>query len=187
MIIIGFYTNHEYESWGERLKKTVMHRGYPIDLEKMPDHPNYNQNVHQKALLIEAKLRQYYPRPVLYIDVDAEVVGSLQPLEIIIHDFAAYFWQDTQLLGGTLLFQNNDNTRQLVHRWIKENQFNPEKTDQENLQAVLAGTLSITKLDPAYCWIESAMRPAHPDTVPVIFHYGISRHRWMKGVENGAG
>ena len=111
--------------------------------------------------------------PVVYTDVDARFRSRPIALDELDCDFAAHWRNGQELLSGTLYIGGGAAAAELVDLWILENESNPNRWDQKNLQAVLGREPSrwrTVDLPSAYCKIFDTM---HGE--PVIEHFQASR------------
>lgn len=189
MIVIGYYTD-SYRDYARTLWDDLKALGLPHDLTRMNDCGTYEANVRMKPHVILSMLH-HHKSPVLYVDVDARIRTKPRLLAPKIPegaDVAAHYWhveggvEPPQLLGGTLWFAYNTYAVRTLKAWMRRNEERPEETDQANLQAVLeeCPAVRVLRLPPTYCWLETAMRPFHPDAQPVVDHMGVSRRRWCR-------
>ena len=190
MIVVAYYTD-DYMKYAPGLLRSCERFGLRHEIVHVRDRGSYTKNVAYKAEFLLWQLIRHRTDDILYIDVDAEIVGELELLRGISFPISACFWKATDkdevppmLLGGTIHLHGRDRgvLIPLLDTWIEENHKNGDKTDQENLASALLRHPKIApgSLPPGYCWIEEVMRAHRPKEPVVIRHFTASRERWMK-------
>jgi len=150
--VVTFYTP-EYEEEANQLVETcnnfnVLCKAYP-----KPSKGSWVYNCTMKAEVIEQALSEFN-HGVVWIDADGRLRNA--PLmfdQLNKYDFGCYWIPDVwnqprnthlkpwsrgneALAGGTLYFNNTDNSKQLITAWKKESQANPNRWEQQSLQKV---------------------------------------------------
>lgn len=173
--VISFYTvNTPYESEAKNLIQSLDKHGIPHCVEGLPNLHSWEENAKQKPLYIRDKLSSMNDEALVWLDADAVVLCPPPILSQITTDVAFYFkttgacakrFGGMELITAVMYFANNEWTRDLIDRWIEEqnNPHQPEHNliEQRALQRVLGpwqqesgGTL--TYLPQSYCRIFDA-------------------------------
>ncbi len=203
MIAVGYYTNEKYRLFAkELLIPSLDKHGITHDIVPEEDAGDWHKNTRLKVPFLMEMLKAKAPEPILYIDVDAEVKRDLTELSFQAHsghtDLGVVYWQANhtilpELLTGTMFLRHTPAVIKLLEGWHNLNVIQPDVLEQKNLQDILEvpehrelkGEITITRLEPEYCWIEPAMRHFRPDAKPFINHCQLSRHMWKKGGQGG--
>ena len=180
-VVVAYYTMATgYEQEAEFLRQSLKPWGLSRDIVAVPNLKSWQKNTQYKARFILDMLRKHAPRPILYVDADAQIVqyprfvrGLEASADLAVH------WRDRgegrrELLSGTIWLSQERASYNLMERWIAENAANPDTWDQRTLESILrSGDWKgrVVDLPPEYCAIfDQAMCE-----VPVIEHYQASR------------
>ena len=144
MKIIAFHTP-SYAHIVKELEKSIQHFGYDYEIVEVDDRGTWEENCAQKPeVLYDALVK--YEEDILYLDADAVIVRQL-PLEELTSDMIRFYvmvWTDpdtkvkvNELLSGTLFLPYNEQTLDIVKKWVTHQQNNPMIWDQKTLGEVL--------------------------------------------------
>jgi hypothetical protein len=155
-ITITFYTP-EYKKEASELEATCKVFGLPYFSYEKQSKGSWVHNCTMKAEVIQDAL-YLHKQPVLWIDADGRYKSHpkvFDSKELYECDFGAYFipnvWNQPKnshlrpwgfdrgneaLAGGTMFFNYNDKTFNLIDDWKKESQANPNRWEQQSLQKV---------------------------------------------------
>ncbi len=192
-MIFNYHTPGAYAKESEHLRDSLRRWNLPYLPLEVPDLGSWQANTAAKPKRILEALDST-PRDIVYVDADA--VFQSYPFEFenfqadvgtCARDYALFpsraKTQGLEILTGTIYFRNNEAVRDLIHRWIAENEAFPMHWEQRNLQRVLEGQgvagpahVAVTRLPDSYCQIFDIMRGAGD---PVIEHFQASRR--LKG------
>lgn len=164
-----------------RLRRSMVRHGLEYEITEVPNLGSWQRNTQHKAVVIRDAMGRYPGRPVVYVDIDAEITRYpaefFRPSFIDAHDFAVHWRKGrgmAELLSGTLWLRNNSASRALVAAWIEENRRCPDVFDQRNLAKVWEKWRSRGRwvdLPADYC----AIFDKGMSTDPVILHHQASR------------
>ncbi|MHA1279800.1 MAG: hypothetical protein ACTSQ8_21565 [Candidatus Helarchaeota archaeon] len=177
-IIISYYTkNTGYESQVEYLKASVKRFNLDSDIVGIVDKGDWHKNVYYKPKFIMGMLKKHAGRPVVYVDADAVIKSNPVLFNNYNCDFACHFFQDRELLSGTMYFGNTRGSRYIVNKWLEEDRIHPDThMPQKNLRAVFdkqKNNIIWKKLPVEYCRIYDSR--TRLNNRPVIVHYQLSR------------
>lgn len=177
-VITSFYTkNTGYEAQAEYLKASLRRFNYDNHIEGVPDRGDWHKNVYQKPSFIMRMMRKFPNRPIVFVDADAIIRKNPVLFNDFDCDIACHFFQDKELLSGTLYFGNTKGSRYIVRKWLDENRFHPtQHMPQKNLRIAFdkyKDKIKWEKLPSEYCRIYDSRMPMKGD--PVIEHFQLSR------------
>lgn len=184
---MGYFTEGTgYEAEARKLQESADRFGLEHFIRPVPNLGSWQKNTQFKARFLLAMLDddQVAGRPIVYVDADAAFHAYPELFDRLEVDAAFGYLDHAQfsrsrpgkeLISSTVYFANNAAARAIVRAWIVENERNPAKWDQKNLQAVVdrtKGAFTMAELPPTYFKIFDIMRDAGP---PVIEQYQKSR------------
>ena len=188
-LIVSYFTPGTiYEVEAKRLVKSCRRFNLENEVLPIPDHGGWQDNTLVKARFILEALDRHRAsgRGVLFVDADAEIKS--QPWEIEgIAEHVGLCWRDyskfpsasrssgRELLSGTIYFSQADESRELLYRWIIENDAHPNVWEQRNMERLVTeggADVSIKEFPPTYAQIFDSMKSAG---APVIEHFQASR------------
>jgi len=199
-VVVAYYTKGTgYEKESVTLHRSLHLFGLEHEILGVRNLGSWQKNTQFKSRFIKVMLEKYHGRPVVYIDVDAEIKkypilwdqwsSGNQPPDIGVYyrDFGDKTGNRKELLSGTVYFGNsNEKSLELVNQWIDINEKHPKTWDQKTLAIAIQGWDGTVKFMPAeYCCIFDLMQNKKWENVenPVVIHYQASR-RLKKQVES---
>ena len=177
MIVVSFYTSEKYQKNAEALKASAEGVGLKCVISPRPDLGSWWANCNQKSEFVLECIDKYN-EPILWQDADTRFLGYPALLDSIDADMAAFFYNPTVPIGGTLWF-NGKRGRRYAEAWAKIVADNPTREDDSiNFRQALRSVpkASIYHLPPSYCWNEGHMRPSYPTAEPIIIHGYVGAH-----------
>lgn len=166
MVVVSYYTD-DYADYAKGLISSLDRYGLKHSVERRDSKNGWRKNCQQKADYILEKLNQFN-EPVCWIDADAQVKQMPHILFNLNTDIAVRIKPSGRYMSGTVWFNNNDNARNILNRWIEINS-TCDSWDQKTLQQAVNGE-SLYRLPDRYC----AKFDENIDGV-VIKHYMASR------------
>lgn len=183
-IVVSFFTKgSDYEKDARRLKRSL--RKFKIDYDikgveqKLESRYDWKMNTHYKPEFILQMVEKHPDKSIVWVDADAEVVKEPVKFKSFTDDVGVHMrprpdGQQPELLSGTMIFKNNEKSREILHKWIDRNYEDQvmDKSEQINLQKVLevVQPVSINWLPHSYVSFD-----IYPDDDPVIVHHQASR------------
>ncbi|MGE0512886.1 MAG: putative nucleotide-diphospho-sugar transferase [Hyphomicrobiaceae bacterium] len=192
-VVCGWYTQ-DYSKWVPPLLSSLNTFSAPhdfIQVEKADG--GWERNTLRKPAMIEQAMVRHPQRTVIFLDVDALLLGPLDVLADIEADVALYFAVKRKANGnhalfarsGTIVLRPTSMARQFVRTWGDLSREAPLGwVDQSTLLEALWRTsgMTIRQLDVRYC-------ATRKDQVadPVVLHeQGSTRSRkmppWLRGI-----
>lgn len=203
LVIRSFYTPSYRQVYEENLRPTIYQNRHLFEVESVPSAGSWERNCSMKAGYIRRKYRDRHgpglphgDKALLWVDVDARIVGDLTPLDNLSHLYDVCVLQPTDddrrrwplvnsrtLSGTILLAPSRPAVLEMLDDWCVESARRPDELDQDVLGEVLrrrAKTLMVGYLPPEFCCIPDLM----PDVAnPAITHHQASRRmRGMDGI-----
>lgn len=178
-IVVSYYTaGTGYEQVAKALKTSLVDLGIEHDIEPIESLGSWQANTQHKPAFLKKMLKRHWPKAVVWVDADAVVRRAPVLFGEIEADLGVCFRREQELLSGTLYFENNLASMQILNDWIVENLENPDLWDQVNLAAVVSrreetSGLRVFRLPYAYCRIFDA--PDMGVGEAVIEHFQASR------------
>ena len=179
-IVIAYYTlGTLYEKHARRLATSCMKFNVPCHIKGVENLGSWHKNINYKPTFIREMMELHRPRSVVYVDCDAEFLQYptlFEQLfcEIAVHEFDRSWYghkqNGTEILSGTIFFDNSQASRFIVDLWIDMCTKNPKDWDQRSLAKVLP--VSFYRLPESYCCIFDTMKRVENK---VIVHYQASR------------
>lgn len=180
MKLFTFATDDKYLESAEALKRSAELYGLDCTIFRRPHLDTWWKNVNQKCEVFAEALDAFPGEEIVYNDADCRYVGY--PIlfdELSQHDLASTFMNGNKHpISGTVYF-NGERSRRYVDAFIRNvRKFPTHEEDTMNYRWALRTMPrpNIFHLPPAYCWIESWMRPALPGVKPIIMHTTDGRH-----------
>lgn len=152
--VVAYHTDDNlYTEHALLLKASLDRFKIPLHLEKIKQ-TDWQKTVAFKPKFIQTMLLTY-DSPILYIDADAFVrTDPTEYFRSIEQDLSCHYFEDTELLSGTLFFQNTQNAKKIVNNWLELQTKNPLIWDQKTLeQTVKDMNICPHKLPESYCYI----------------------------------
>lgn len=152
----GFITlaTPQYEPEAEELYRSAVKHGVSVTVIGCDDQGSWARNTRLKAHIIREQIT-LLDRPIVWVDADARFRAYptylFEDLSLTFADFAAHYRKDKlgyrlapeyapnegELLGGTLYFNNTDQSKAVLDEWILENEADKHVWEQKNLQKVV--------------------------------------------------
>jgi len=178
--VIGYYTKDTpYEQDMKVLRLSLDAYSIPHNLIGIDDRGGWQENTTYKPYFVRDML-DVATGPVVYIDVDAFVLGPLTLLEQLSCSIAACVF-GSEMLSGTLYLRPDDTTRRIVDRWIELTELYPETLpdgrpawDQRTLKMAVAECTvpdAFVRLPHEYAYIVGLTPLQYQlENAPVIVH-----------------
>lgn len=178
-VICGWYTP-DYRGWAEALQANLEEVGAPFDLvETAKVQGGWERNTLRKPFESQAAIKRHPGKTVVMLDVDAQVVGTLDELDDIFRiegDIGAFVRTKFRSSGkplfaprsGTMVFRPTPKAQALANEWIEACRHAPRyAVDQDALLVALGKvpSLSLTMLP-----IEACGTQADNCKFPVVLH-----------------
>ena len=179
IVISGYTINTPYEESIKDLEYGLKKYNIPYKFYGYKSRGEWVNNTMVKAELFQQAMNEFPGKDILWIDADAVVNGPLiffdrMPVET---DISFHYYQEKELLSGTLYIANNDIGRKLVDRWVEATK-SEVAWDQKILQRLVecdfAGQLAITPLPEEYVKIKKRNEDI-ANTGGIISHKQLSR------------
>lgn len=180
-VVVSFYTKGtSYFAEAQRLVESLKKFHLDYDVVGIIDLKNWQANVRYKPTLIKKMLKKYRPRPVLYVDADAEFArfpSLFNNLDVDI-GVCEVDWQSlgrnrmSELLGGTIYMSNTNKALMILDDWIDACERTTLSIWDQKLLAAIIGR-NFYNLPPEYCTIFDSMGRNIKE--PVIIHNQASR------------
>lgn len=132
-------------------------------------------------------------RDVLYVDPMSGLRRRPEIFDVPEFDIAAYVHQPSMpvnlprrgrfngigwIYPSTIFFRQSQVARDVLRKWIEENERRPDRDEIDNLRYFLADVDAVFQPLPVeYSWVERAMRPLYPEVIPFIENLAW----WLKG------
>jgi hypothetical protein len=175
--VVTFYTSQtEYENEVAGFKKSCEQFNIQYEIFAIESRGSWTANCQAKAEIIKKALNMLQ-EPIVFVDIDARFMREPVLFETIRSDFAYHYLEHrNELLSGTLYFANSGAARDLLDKWIAENEKN-DCWDQRNLQTVYEKHFPSIgqRLPSSYCKIYDCHEQACDPSEIVIMHYQKSR------------
>lgn len=172
-LFVSYYTaGNGYGTEAGHLIRSLRRWNLEHDVREISDQGNWQRNTHFKTRFLAEMAADHPGRPLVWVDCDAILAGYPGHLKTIDADAAVRFKKD-ELLSGVVYLAPTAAARRLVDLWAAENEANPDRWDQRNLQAVVprwGGRLDRLPLE--YCQIYDE-EPGQAR--PIILQYQASR------------
>lgn len=179
-VVVSFYTDDEiYSKFAAGFREIMKGYSLDMDIQKISRSSGWLSTVSYKPKFIKQMMLRYPNRSILWVDID----GLIRRYPIHLNNLkasAAFVMWRSELLSGTLYFDNSQESRQIVDDWIARqeevsNQRGNLRWDQKTLQYVIRKNKypNIQYLPNSYCQIFDLM--ADTSENPVIEHFQASR------------
>lgn len=180
-LYFSYYTiDTPYEDEAKRLEASFKKFNLDYHIQPMMNQGSWAKNTHLKPTLINTILESI-DVPIVYVDCDAEIVGN--PIlfnnlncDIALHEFdrsiynSKYRQGNTEILSGTLFFNQTERSKQILQQWIKLCNDQMNVWDQKLLAQIIGR--NFYQLPASYCCIFDTMKDVENK---VIIHYQASR------------
>ena len=179
-LIVSFFTiNTPYENEADVLINSLDKFDLPFHVEGVSNKGSWLANCAFKPAFCKEMLIKNGV-PIIWVDCDAEILKypklfhELSDYDIACHRFTRKTGR-TELLSGTLYFNNTDASIELLTKCEMSCNNNPERWDQRSLEEVVVGSKSIKVFDlpQSYVNIFDDGRVSYEDTF--ILHSQASR------------
>ena len=177
MIFCSYYTLDGYMDDARNLRLSLEELQIAYHFKSINSKGSWLENVKYKPKFILEMLEEHRC-PIVWIDADAivrKVPITLFHLANTHVDFAAHWRDESQLLSGTLFFNDTQHSRRLLADWVRLTLEFKDWTDQATLQHAVevdSPYLKVERLPASYCQIFDTM--AHNGD-PIIEHFQASR------------
>jgi len=149
----------------------------PHDVRPLPSRGTWEQNCGMKAAFLREMRAEHPGRSLVWLDADARVRQPpvlFETLDLLdAFDVAVHYRNGSELLSGTLFFNDTEAANELLRLWVTECQFFPHVWDQVCLSVAASRVAGLKTylLPPQYCCVfdDPKMGP------PVIEHRQASR------------
>jgi hypothetical protein len=173
-IVCGFYTP-DYRRWWDRLRPTLEQHGAPHDfVEAEKRSGGWEINTMEKPRQVLAAMERNPDKAIIFLDVDCEVRGSLEPLSRIRGDVSFHIRTKRKkthakwggIRSGTLVIRPTPEARKFAALWASQASLYGD-VDQNTLMFAVCDATDCTfqPLPVIYC----ATRRDKLNS-PVIFH-----------------
>jgi len=183
-VFVSFFTKGTwYEEEVIRLIRTLSKFGLDYDITSVQDKGSWSANVRYKPTILRKALDRYSPRPVVFLDADAEVVSYPKLFDGLDTDLAVHrvTWGDyknswlkkpQEVLSGTLFMRKTERIDKIIDEWKAQCTTKPLNIwEQKLLQSIIGD--NFYQLPPEYCTIFDLMGRWIRE--PVIVHNQASR------------
>ena len=174
-LVISFFTiGTPYQQEAKRLIESCERFNIEHHIVGIAPGENWTATCALKGPFVAECMRKF-ERPVLWIDVDAEVVRFPSLFENLECDVAAY--RGRRLLSGTVYFGNSDAARNVAEDWSNRCVRRSGVWDQLLLDDALRATrrrVVFRQLPQGYCKIFDKPWAEEPQTAYIV-HYQASR------------
>ena len=141
-IFCCFYTsNNGYKKYADRLIESLNKFNLPhviYDLNGLGD--NWIELCQLKPHVLKIVMDKYPNKNIVWSDSDSIIEKEPILLKNIPNNFAVHYINNDEFASGTLYFQNNNTSREILYDWIIVNQQNPNAWDQVTLGMVINKT-----------------------------------------------
>lgn len=177
-LVVGFYTDDDlYRNAAAKMKVSVHRFGLEYDLECIPT-TNWMEATNYKSKYLLKMCKKFPNRPMLYVDVDAEMKRYPLLLDNYDVDLSVPYicWGDygkkrfgRELLSGAIYFRSTEAVVTLFQRWRALVEEKPAIWEQKHLQKVvgpipadssivLVDGVRVRRLPDRYCQIFDLMK-----------------------------
>lgn len=174
--VVSFFTKDTpYESLAELLRISCERFGVASIIEAREPLGSWERNCAMKAGFVR-EMRHRLRGPILWVDADAHLAGSLDDLCTLGADFGVHLLDGWRMLSGTIFFDDTQAAVRLIDRWHERCQDEPDIWDQIHLD--LAWEDIAREHDLTTAWLDERFvkifdRPSICD--PIIVHTQASR------------
>ena len=180
-IAVAYYTEDTiYEERVDCLRDSLIALDIPFDIRGVKNRGTWLDNVNYKPTFLQQMMVKHYPKPIVYVDIDAEfrrypILFDDLDCNIAVHKFDRTRHKKVgavgfEILSGTIYLNNCKETYSTVQKWLERCERRPSQWDQKSLAFVIKN--DYYDLPPEYCAIFDLMDDI-PD--PVIVHWQASR------------
>ena len=182
-IVCGWYTP-DYKRWADKLSAGLDRLGIDRDIVAVPKlDGGWERNTLRKAAEVRRAIDRHPDRPIVFLDVDCEVLGPLDDLVNTRADVRLYIRVKRRrssgevkwggIRSGTMVLNPTSGARELVDLWVAESEAaHYGDVDQSTLAIALAkaSSTSYAPMPLAYC---ATIGDKHP--YPIILHDSASK------------
>ena len=204
-IVVSFYTpDGPYPEYAARLEASCKALGLDHLITEMPGHGSWVKNVAQKGPYLKRWMLTL-DHPILWVDVDAEILSEPVIVTDVDEDFAIYAdikprkwkpvgrarslelpvaWPDPPrwFLTGTVFFNNTPMARTLLDTWASMCEEQPTSYQQLLLQQCWCKVKPETIwLPQSYCKIRHMAWRAGEDDRPAVIVHDLASVRGVSG------
>lgn len=204
-IVVSFYTpDGPYPEYAMRLEASCKALGIDHLITEMNGHGSWVKNVAQKGPYM-LRLMETLNHPILWVDVDAEIISEPKVVYDVDEDFAIYadlkprkwkptgrtralelpkLWPDPPkwFLTGTVFFNNTQASRVLLETWAELCQSFPTSYQQLLLQECWCQVkIKTIWLPQSYCKIRHMAWRAKEDDRPAVIVHDLASVRGVNG------
>jgi hypothetical protein len=179
-LVCSFYTR-DYKDSALSLKRRLRLLGIPHYIEAITTttetYKEWQQITFYKAEFIRTMLDKYPDKNIVWTDADSLFHFYPFLFETLTCDISARIYKE-RLLTGTAFFKNNDATRQIIEKWIKQNKVPIGSfrctQEQKNLENIIKAepNFNFQPLPSEYCTIFDEVQK--PKNI-IVEHYQESR------------
>ncbi len=183
-LILAYHTTDKlYSDYADRLKRSLELFNLPYHIFPISSKGNWNNNTSYKPSFLYDMLIHYKGKHIVYVDADAEFKQApslFYGLENTCKTIGVHYLnhklhkginRPVELLSGTIYFNNNEETLDIVKKWKEICIKNPSLWDQKALYQVIGN--GAYNLPEEYCYIFDYKYNRKIE--PVIVHYQASR------------
>jgi predicted O-methyltransferase YrrM len=176
-LVVSYYTvDTPYQDLVPAFRASCQRLGLEAEIAGVPSRGSWEANCATKARVCAEALRRHR-RPIVFIDIDAEVVAPLDALRGLDADVALHRWRDWEFASGTVFINDTPGGLALVDEWQRRCERAPDVWDQVHLdrtweRLVTEMPLHTRWLPASYCAIVGAER--RPTAADVIRHHQAS-------------
>lgn len=195
-LFIAYYTvNTPYQDEAAKLRTNLEAMGLEVEMTAFSSLGSWQKNTQLKSRFVRDRIVAHRVRPLVYLDVDAEVLSPPTLLDELAEtdcDIAAAKFGGHELLSGTVYFGAGPKVLEVVDRWVALCDQYPERIpggllphfprgdlawDQRLLDVAIRQTpgVNFVELPPSYTFIFDLSRDRYPDVEPIILHSAASR------------
>jgi len=178
--VVAYFTNDDiYGPCAVRLIESLDNFGMQYDVVEIDNFGSWQANTQFKSKFLKAKLLENPGLPIVYLDIDSEVVRNPTLFSQIETDIAVYYMdhhlykkerKKNELISSVVYFGNTEGSMTIVEKWIQKCKVDPNTWDQKLLQDIVGD--SALHLPNEYCTIfDDRFRPKEP----VILQHQASR------------
>jgi len=179
-VIASYYTkDSDYEKQVKELIISLRRLNLEYDIKAIEDRGGWHKNTYWKSTFVLNTLKKHRGRSVVFVDADAIFRQSPILFNDYNCDFAYHYYNNKELLGGTLYFGNTNGARYVAEQWVEiDKEKMTTHMPQKNLQALFGRIQHKVKwkhMPIEYCMIFDCHQRRHGKLHPVIEHFQLSR------------
>lgn len=176
-LVVSYYTvDTPYQDLVPAFRASCERLGLDAEIVGVASRGSWEANCASKPRVCAEALRRHR-RPILFVDIDAEVVAPLDALRGLDADVALHRWHDWEFASGTVFLNDTPGGLAVVDAWQQRCEQAPDVWDQVHLdrvweRLVTEMPLHTRWLPGSYCAIVGPGRP--PTAADVIRHHQAS-------------